>query len=223
MDDKLNMKHYQLLRTIPEHILQESIENGKFRILSFKRNSILHMDGNECKSLEIILNGQAIVERIDETGDFMVIAELTSDDILGGNLVFSSSPYYPMTITAKTDLTVFEFPKNLLLETCYANQEFLRKFLEIISDRSLYLGDQLKRYVNRSIRECILVYLRNEYKIQKSNKLMLKTTKKNLAARMGIQRTSLSRELQKMKNEGLIEFDADSITISVPPSLLFPA
>jgi len=38
-------------------------------------------------------------------------------------------------------------------------------------------------------------------------------TKKELAERLGIQRTSLSRELNKMKKDGLIDYDAHSITI----------
>ena len=38
-------------------------------------------------------------------------------------------------------------------------------------------------------------------------------TKKVLADKIGVQRTSLSRELSKMKNDGLIDFDSESITI----------
>ena len=38
-------------------------------------------------------------------------------------------------------------------------------------------------------------------------------TKKELADRIGVQRTSLSRELQKMKNEGLLEYDKSSISV----------
>lgn len=213
MDEKINAQHYQLLRTIPEQQVLDYIDQGQFKILSFQKNSILHMDGNECKSLEIILKGEAIVERIDESGDFMLIAELVADDVLGGNLVFSKNACYPMTITAKTDMSVLEIPRKLLLEICYANHDFLQKFLEVISERSLHLGDQLKHYVNRSIRACIIAYLKKESMVQQSDQPLLNTTKKDLAARMGVQRTSLSRELKKMKNERLIQFDADSITI----------
>ena len=41
----------------------------------------------------------------------------------------------------------------------------------------------------------------------------LKTTKKSLAQRFGIERSSLSRELNKMRSDGLVEFDARTITI----------
>ncbi|NCB72673.1 MAG: helix-turn-helix domain-containing protein, partial [Clostridia bacterium] len=38
-------------------------------------------------------------------------------------------------------------------------------------------------------------------------------SKKELAENFGIQRTSLSRELNKMRKDNLIEFDSASITI----------
>ena len=38
-------------------------------------------------------------------------------------------------------------------------------------------------------------------------------TKKELAERLGIQRTSLSRELNKMKKDGLVDYNTHSITI----------
>ena len=58
-----------------------------------------------------------------------------------------------------------------------------------------------------------MAYLEYESKIQNSNQIKLEITKKELAERIGVQRTSLSRELAKMRNEGLVTFDSNSITI----------
>jgi len=44
-------------------------------------------------------------------------------------------------------------------------------------------------------------------------------TKKALAERMGVQRTSLSREFARMKQEKLLSFDGDTITV-LNPSIL---
>ena len=43
---------------------------------------------------------------------------------------------------------------------------------------------------------------------------MLTVSKKSLAEIIGVQRTSLSRKLQKMKRDGLIEYDTKSISIN---------
>jgi len=49
--------------------------------------------------------------------------------------------------------------------------------------------------------------------VQKSNIIKLEVTKKDVAEKVGVQRSSLSRELNKMRKDGLIEYDAFSITI----------
>jgi Mn-dependent DtxR family transcriptional regulator len=49
--------------------------------------------------------------------------------------------------------------------------------------------------------------------LKKSKEIKLDITKKELAERLGIQRTSLSHELSKMKKDGLVDYDAHSITI----------
>jgi CRP-like cAMP-binding protein len=182
-------------------------------IRDYNKDKVIHFDGDLCANVEIILSGQVIVERIDESGNLFTITEFFPDDILGGNLVFSKNPHYPMTVTAKTDSSLLVIQKELLFELCSSHTEFLKQYLEYISDHALLLGDKIKHYVNRSIRESLVAFLKNEYKLQRSNKIILHTSKKSLADRIGVQRTSLSRELQKMKNEGLIEFGAVSITV----------
>ena len=67
--------------------------------------------------------------------------------------------------------------------------------------------------MNKTIRECILNYLAHESKLQNSNQIQLGITKKELADRIGVQRTSLSRELSKMRDEGIIDYDRNSIKL----------
>lgn len=69
----------------------------------------------------------------------------------------------------------------------------------------------------KSIRQCIIDFLIYESYMQKSKTIKLEMTKKDLAEKFGIQRSSLSRELNKMRKEGLIEYDAHSITLINTP------
>jgi len=207
-------RNFTLLKTIPESYWEQNLNmNQEIKIKKYDSGEIIHFDGDHCLSIDIILYGQVVIERIDDSGNLMVITEFNPDDVLGGNLLFSKNPCYPMMVTAKTQVTLLSITKPLIFELCANNKEFLRVYLEYISDHSLLLGDKLKHYVNRSIRDSIFAYLRSEYKVQNSQILQLRLTKKELADRIGVQRTSLSRELKKMKNEGLVEYDKSSISI----------
>lgn len=86
-------------------------------------------------------------------------------------------------------------------------------FLQSISDKTLILTDKIKSISMKTIRQCIIDFLTYEYYIQKNQRIVLGISKKELAERIGVQRPSLLRELSKMRTDGLIEYDARSITI----------
>jgi Mn-dependent DtxR family transcriptional regulator len=103
--------------------------------------------------------------------------------------------------------------KELLFLLFSNNHDFLRLYLEYVSDHTAILGDRIKHYVNRTIRESVISFLNYERKKQHSNIIKLNMTKRSLAERIGVQRTSLSRELAKMRDDGLIKYDSESIEI----------
>lgn len=202
-----------LLKVIPEGQIKQYLNTGLMNITSYGLNEIIHFDGDYCDSLEIILHGNVIVERIDESGHLMTVASFSHGNCVGGNLLFSQNPYYPMTVTAKKPSTVLLISKKAVFDLCTANEDFLQLFLQVISDHTILLGAKIKYYVNRSIRDIIITYLTHEAERQATNPIQLESTKKALAERMGIQRTSLSRELQKMEKEGLIAVNGKLITL----------
>ncbi|NCB74515.1 MAG: Crp/Fnr family transcriptional regulator [Clostridia bacterium] len=214
MNDYLELiKQAALTNSIESEEITLYISEGSFKINTYLKNNIVHFVGETCSKLEIILGGKVTIERIDESGNLMTIAEFLSGEILGGNLLFSKNPHYPMTITAKQPTVILEINKDRLFQLFSDNHEFLKSYLEFVSDHATILGDRIKHYVNKTIRESVMCYLDYERRKQNSNNIRLEITKKALAEKIGVQRTSLSRELAKMRNEGLIKFDAESIEI----------
>jgi len=201
------------LESLKTNDITRLLDDRSFKTSMYSKNSVVHFEGEECQKLEIVLLGKVVVERIDESGSLMTIAEFFDDDMIGGNLLFSKKPFYPMTITTKQSSLILEIDKGCLFDLFSSNQEFLRCYLEFVSDHATILGDKIKHYVNRTIRERLLNFLNYESQKQHSNHIKLNMTKKELAEKIGVQRTSLSRELSKMKKEGLILFDAHYITI----------
>ncbi|AHM58227.1 transcriptional regulator, Crp/Fnr family (plasmid) [Peptoclostridium acidaminophilum DSM 3953] len=193
--------------------LSSLFETGTYSISNYPKNNIIHFESEKCQTLDIILDGEIIIQRIDENGNALTIVDFRPGDSLGGNLLFSRNPFYPMTVISKTDATILQIKKELVLKLCQSDMNFLLEFLSCISDKTTILTNKIKTISLKSIRSSVIDFLRYEYFLQKNTRIMLGMSKKELAERMGIQRTSLSRELGKMRAEGLIEFDSHSITI----------
>jgi len=207
------IQQVDLIKSIDTKEIELLLNDGSFQTFKYVKNNIVHFVGDVCSKLEIILSGEVVIERIDESGNLMTIAEFFSGDILGGNLMFSKNPHYPMTVTAKQPTMILEINKIRLFQLFSDNHDFLMSYLEYVSDHTVILGDRIKHYVNRTIRESIISYLEYEIKKQKKNVVKLSITKKALAEKIGVQRTSLSRELAKMRADGLILFDMNSIEL----------
>ncbi len=202
-----------LIKSLSDEDILVNLKSGKFKVTSYKKNSVIHFDGETCNKLEIILSGKVVVDRIDKSGTLLTISEFYKDDILGGNLLFSKNPYYPMTVLTQLPTDILGIDREVLFELFCNNPTFLRTYLELISDHAFILGDKIKHYINKTIRESIMNYLNYESKKQNSNCIKLNITKKAIAEKIGVQRTSLSRELAKMRKDGLIQFDSDMITL----------
>jgi CRP-like cAMP-binding protein len=194
----------QLLKLFKEELYSISRHN---------KNSIIYIQNEKCNTMDVILEGELAVQKIDENGGILTISTFFTGDVIGGNLLFSHRNTFPMTITCKSDSTILHMKKELVLELCQKNKDFLTKFLRSISDKALILTDKINFISMKTVRQRIVDFLAFEYFYQNSPVIYLKTSKKELAERFGMKRPSLSRELNKMRSEGLIEFDAKTITI----------
>lgn len=161
----------------------------------------------------IILEGRVSVQKIDECGNVLKIAIFSEGDILAANLLFSTRNSYPWTIVSESSAVVLHICKELLLELCQSNIGFLAGLMTAISDKAHVLTDKIDSISLKTIRQQLTDFLRYEYHLQKRNPLKLHISKKDLAERLGVRRTSLSRELNKMRKDGLLEYDSKTITL----------
>lgn len=202
-----------LFNMLSPNEIDEYFQSNKFEIKNYNKNSIIYLQNEKCNTVDVILKGDIAIQRIDESGDVLTITSLSSGDIMGGNLAFSENNQYPMTIIATSSSKVLHIKKELIIELCQSNKEFLVQFFQCLSDKTLILIDKIKFISIKSIRDKIIEFLNYEYYIQKNTTIKLNITKKELSERLGIQRPSFFRELSKMKKEGLIDYDSKNIKI----------
>lgn len=216
----MNLKKYvkilrltDLFKYFSSEELLSLFNENNHRIRRYKKNSIIHFESEKCLTLDVILEGKILVQRIDENGNVLTITQFNVGDVIGGNLLFGSNNSYPMTITAKSDIVILHIQRDFVLDLCQDNKNFLVEFIKSISEKSFILTSKIKSISMKSLRQSIIDFLNYEYYSQGTTRINLKMTKKELAERLGVQRTSLSRELNKMRKDALLVYDADSITV----------
>ena len=198
---------------IEETVLEEAVLGSDTAIGSYDKNQMVYIQEEECRSMDIVIKGAVDINSIDLEGKLSNLARFKEGDILGVNLLFSSKNRYPFSVVAVEDCQIIKVPKKVLLELSKENPDFTESLLTIVSDKALALAKWITNISLKPLREKIMDYIEYEKRIQGKNKVDIPTTKKEIAERLGVQRTSLSRELQKMKKDGIIEYDRSTITL----------
>lgn len=181
---------------------------------AFKKDEIIFNEGDECTTVSYIIKGAVSITTPTFIDNEYNIKTLFDGDSFGEFLVFSSLPYYLGSIKALKETTIAFIKKNDLLYLMKENSVFLEKFLERMSNDALSLQTRIKVLAQKTIREKILFYLKDEVEKTKSKTIYV-TSKENLAKVINVPRPSLSRELISLKNEGYIKYGRHYITILI--------
>lgn len=207
------IKNNDLFKCFSYDELMELFTSNYYKIKKYEKSSIIYLQNEKCENLDFILEGSVTIQKIDSEGNILTINDFMKGDVLGENLLFSSNNNFPMTVTAKSNTTILHIKKELVLKLCQNNERFLINFLQSLSNKTLILSNKIKSLTFKTIRQCIIEFLLYEYYSQGTTEIKLNMSKKDLAEKIGVQRSSFSRELNKMRKDGLIDFNNKYIFI----------
>jgi len=208
-----SLNNIPLFKNFTEEDLFLFFERFDYKLSYYGKEGIIFIENEKCLTFNIILDGKVEIQKIDSLGKILVITEFYPGDTLGENLLFGKSNRFPMSGIAKTKTTILSISKESVLHLCQKDKVFLAQFLGAISDKAITLSQKLKQVTLKTIRQRICQMLIKEYRASNSLQIQLNMKKKDWADKMGVQRPSLSRELIKMKEDGLIDYDRQYIYI----------
>ncbi|WP_246240485.1 Crp/Fnr family transcriptional regulator [Anaerocolumna sedimenticola] len=120
--------------------------------------------------------------------------------------------YYAM---ANTDSTVLAIPKEYFFSTCdkscNAHSVIIQNMLGILAQKAYFLNNKVQLLTSGSLRQKIAKYLLENCNNKKYVKLTM--NREQFSAYLNVTRPSLSREMIKMQEDGLIEVDRDMVKI----------
>ncbi|MEG0774434.1 Crp/Fnr family transcriptional regulator [Clostridium sp.] len=177
------------------------------------RSCILALEGDDCNSIGIVLEGNVEIQKHYPNGKVVSLSSLSEGKIFGEALVFSSHNKYPATIVTMRNSRILYISKDDIIYMCSENPTVLKNFMSLLSMKILNLNKKVTELSLETLRQKIIFYLLQQYKEQKTLKIILPISKKSLAEYLGVQRPSLSREFINMKNEGLISVEKDIVEI----------
>ncbi len=171
------------------------------QIREYKINQVVFDEQSLCDYLGIVIDGEILIKTYTYDSKEETINLVKNNQLFGQFLLFSDFPYYlgDGITSRKTKVAVIK--KNNLLKLFSENPKFLQAYLKIICSESLKIKQQAKLFAHKNIRDRIMYY----FKLNHKKNIVTISSVIDFANTLSIPRPSLSRELIKMENEGLIE------------------
>ena len=197
--------------------LKGYLENAQVIIKTFKKHDFIALSGDSMEGLGIILEGSAVLTRENVMGQRVIIANLEQSAMFGEALLFSKSPLWPATIKAEKAAKIMFIPLETFIQTlpaCHQCQtKILSNLLQDLSEKALLLTKKVHYLTLKGMREKIFAYLNDIYTMQHTETVVLPHNREQMAEVLNVSRTALSRELGRLRDEGIIDIAGRNVTI----------
>lgn len=199
------LKKIDLLSQVDETLLKKHIKEGLIRLLAYPKAAIVYHRNDFCQTLDIVHSGTLMAYVLSENGSQTAMFEFKEKGIIGGNLLFGDQHAYPFTIISE-NCQLFHIQRKAVLDYLH-NYYFVLNYVKSLSFNSQSMNQKIAMVTQNTLRDNILIYLRQQSMLQNNSQIILPLSKKEWADFLGVQRPSLFRELKKLKDEGLIDID----------------
>ncbi len=195
-----------LFKGLSEDDINELIKDINVLKREYSPLEVIAFEGDPCDSLSLILSGEVEIHKPFPSGKVVTISHFYSGNIFAESLVFSNKKEYPANVISTSKSTILFIPRSDLTQLLSKNPIVLENFAGVLSKRIHMLNDRITNLSFDTARKKIVNILLLEYARQKTSSLILPYSRKKMAELLNIPRPSLSRELIRMKEDGLIDF-----------------
>lgn len=183
----------------------------------YRKHELVTVEGERFLGVGVVLAGRASVTKESVAGNRVILSTLQPGDLFGEMVAFSGRKGWPATILAQQEATVFFLPPAKIVgncpRQCPSHRRLILNMLRIISEKALQLNRKVEHLTIKTLRGKIAVFLLEKAKEAGTTTFMLPFNRNELAEYLNVARPSLSRELGRLKAEGVIDFHGASVKI----------
>lgn len=184
-------------------------EYQKGEIIAFEEESINHVG--------VVLSGAVDMIKEDVWGNRTMLLRCYPEDIFGETFACGEDSASVVTFTAAQDSKVLYLPFGRVMHTCshacVFHQTLVENMVRLIARKNRELMRKVEVVSKKTLREKILAYLSIQAQSQGKKHFEIPLGRIEWAEYLCADRSALTRELAKMKEEGLIDYHRNSFEI----------
>ena len=204
------LKRTKLFSGVGEEDIASLLSCLGARKKEYKKGEYILREGEHISDVFILVEGKIHIQKDDYWGNRSILSVISVGEMFGEGYAAPESGALLNDVVAVEDSSVIFFDVKRILTTCSSACRFHNMIVQnmffAISDKNRKLVQKLGHMSGRTTRAKLISYLSEEAKRQGSSAFTVPFNRQQLADYLCVDRSAMSNELCKMRDEGMIKF-----------------
>lgn len=205
----------RLFDNIDKKEIPNILNNFKSQKKLYEKGNIIIDMGDKVEAIYIILNGKIEISKEYDDTRKNIVNILESGEIFAEAMALSTNKISQITAISLSKSEILRINIKYIFDNNLEKNKniFIENLLKIISDKNKFLSMKNDILSQKSLRSKIILYLEYMSNMQKSEKINIPYSRDKLAEFISADRSALSRELNRLAKEKMIELNGNKINI----------
>lgn len=207
----------QLFSGVGENDIEAMLACMQAKLCSYKKGEYVLRQGKRVGNIMVLVRGKLHIQRDDYWGNRSIISVVSPGEMFGEAYAAPESGPILNDVLALEDSAVIFFDVKRIISVCPSACKFhsiaVQNLFFAISEKNRKLVRKLGVMSRRTTREKLIAYLSDEAKRQRSSSFSIPFNRQQLADFLSVDRSAMSNELCRMRDEGLLEFEKNRFVL----------
>ncbi|MBQ8649550.1 MAG: Crp/Fnr family transcriptional regulator [Clostridia bacterium] len=211
------LKNTKLFAGVGEEELALMLGCLQARLCTYKKGEYVFKQGERLGNITVLTEGKLHIQSDDYWGNRSIINVVNVGEMFGEAYAAPDSGDILNDVVAVEDSAVIFFDVKKILTVCSSACKFhstvVQNLFFAISEKNRNLVRKLGLMAKRTTREKLISYLSEEAKKNNNGTFDIPFNRQQLADFLSVDRSAMSNELCKMRDEGLLVFKKNKFTL----------
>ncbi len=211
------LRRTQLFSGISEDEIATMLNCLQAKLQVYQKGEFVFKQGEHMDKISVLVRGKLLIQQDDFWGNRSIVNIIREGEMFGEAYVAPESGPLLNDVIAKEDSVIIFFDVQRILTVCPSACKFhslaVQNLFFAISEKNRKLVQKIGHMSNRTTRAKLLSYLSEESLRQNNRHFFLPFNRQQLADFLCVDRSAMSNELCKMRDEKLLMFHKNEFTL----------
>ena len=208
-------KHNQLWSGIGYSDFLSMVRCMESKSRNYAKGDIVLLAGDMVNHIGLVISGSVKVITEDMGGNIAILTELAASELFGEVFACAGIDHSPVTVQAseKSEVLFINYRKVITScsSACGFHSRLIENMLKLLAQKNLQLTQKIHILSQRTTREKLFAFFDMQRGLAK--KFAIPYNREELAHYLSVDRSAMSHELCKMRDEGRIQFHKNNFEL----------